>query len=188
MEPATRLPTSSPAVTYRYKEIENVVEGGVHLDLYLPKEEQCVRGSPCPVGSSLPLPLPFFSIEPEEASKAYPYLLTSSFGSAVFYHGGSWVMGSATDVQPRQIDWFLARGIAVASVEYRLAPQSVAISLPSSRAAYNAEAAQTHALFLVPGHSFQGSRRGRSRRLLGRLPIRSREAAFSRSGVMASRN
>ena len=34
-------------------------------------------------------------------------------------------MGSATDVQPRQIDWFLARGIAVASVEYRLAPQSV---------------------------------------------------------------
>ncbi|KAL7408819.1 Alpha/Beta hydrolase protein [Mrakia frigida] len=91
MEPATRLPTSSPATTYRYKEIENVVEGGVHLDLYLPKEEQCVRGSPCPV--------------------------------AVFYHGGSWVMGSATDVQPRQIDWFLARGIAVASVEYRLAPQ-----------------------------------------------------------------
>lgn len=36
-------------------------------------------------------------------------------------------MGAATDVQPRQIDWFLARGIAVASVEYRLAPQSVII-------------------------------------------------------------
>ncbi|CDZ98405.1 Carboxylesterase and related proteins [Phaffia rhodozyma] len=42
---------------------------------------------------------------------------------AILVHGGSWVIGASTDIQPDSVNYLLRAGIAVVSLEYRLAPQ-----------------------------------------------------------------
>ena len=38
-------------------------------------------------------------------------------------HGGGWMLGSSDSIPFNQVRYLLNRGIAVASIEYRLAPQ-----------------------------------------------------------------
>lgn len=60
---------------------------------------------------------------PCDVSQSLPVTIWGITDHISLIHGGGWMLGSSDSIPFNQVKYLLDHGVAVASVEYRLAPQ-----------------------------------------------------------------